>query len=311
MAARRMPAWQAGPLWVVLTLAGLAVAALPRRWEMALGAALGRLALRVDRRRRRIASENLAHCLPELSPEARAELLTRNFEHYGRLVLELAHIFCPLPGHWKAWTLRHSEISGRENWEKALARGKGVLFYSAHVANWEIASAVGGTRGFPSTIVTRRLTPDWLMDRVERARLEVGIAAAYQPRTMPTVLRGLKNGETMGFMIDQYIAPPAGVKVPFFGTEVDTLSVLGPLAHRTGAALLPLFLHRRDDGVVHLEVAPEMSRGEWMADPVESTRRMTKVAEDWIRKHPAQWLWGHRRFKNAVWPDGTPAYRSL
>lgn len=310
MAARRMPVWLAVPLWFVLTALGLAVTPLPRSWEMAFGGWLGRLALRLDRRRRSIADENMRHCLPELGEAGRLRLLEANFEHYGRLIVELLHIFSPVPGHWKRWTLRHSEISGRENWEGALARGKGVLFYSAHVANWEIASAVGGTRGFPSTIVTRRLTPDWLMRRVEEARLEVGIAAAYQPRTMPIVLRGLKNGETMGFMIDQYMAPPAGVKVRFFGVETDTLSVLGPLAHRTGAALLPLFLHRRDDGTVHLEVAPEMPRGDWMADPVESTQRMTAVAEAWIRKHPAQWLWGHRRFKNSVWPDGTKAYSS-
>ncbi|MBI5596084.1 MAG: hypothetical protein HY928_08360 [Elusimicrobia bacterium] len=308
MAARRMPVWLAAPLWLVLTALGLGVSGLPRSWEMSLGALLGRLALRVDRRRRLIAEENMRHCLPELDAAGRARLLRANFEHYGRLILELLHIFSPVPGHWKRWTLAHSEIAGRENWERALARGKGVLFFSAHTANWEIASAVGGTRGFPSTIVTRRLTPDWLMRRVEAARLEVGIAAAYQPRTMPIVLRGLKNGETMGFMIDQYIAPPAGVKARFFGVETDTLSVLGPLAHRTGAALLPLVLHRLDDGTVHLEVAPEMERGDWMADHAESTQRLSAVAEAWIRKHPAQWLWGHRRFKNTVWPDGTPTY---
>lgn len=310
MAARRMPAWQAAPLWVALTLAGLAVTPLPRPWELALGAWLGRLALLADRRRRRIAEENLRHCLPELSEEGRARLLAANFEHYGRLGLELLHIFSPWPGHYRRWVLAHSAIEGRENWERALAKGRGAIFFSAHTANWEMAAGVGGSRGFPSLIVTRRLTPDWLMRRVEGTRAAVGISAAYQPRTMPAVLRTLRAGGTVGFMVDQYCSPPAGVKARFFGVPADTLSVLGPLALRTGAALLPLFLHREPGGTVRLCVAEELSR-DGLGDPSASTQALTTVVEAWVRSHPEQWLWGHRRFKNAVWPGGTKAYEGL
>ena len=72
-----MPAWQAGPLWVLLSLAGLLVWPLPRGLELTLGRLIGRLALLLDRKRRAIAEENIRRCLPELSDTARAHLLKR------------------------------------------------------------------------------------------------------------------------------------------------------------------------------------------------------------------------------------------
>ncbi|MDE2291500.1 MAG: lysophospholipid acyltransferase family protein [Elusimicrobia bacterium] len=309
MARRRMPAWQAAPLWAALRLAGLAVTPLPRSWELALGAALGRLALRVDRRRRRVVEENLRHCLPELGEAGRADLLRRNFEHYGRLFFELAHVFSPLPGHYARWARRHTRLHGREHWAKALERGKGVLFVSSHVGNWELMAAAGALHGFPFVIVTRRLTPDWLMACMERQRASVNLTAAYQPRTLPTVLKALKRGGTAGFVIDQYASAPEGVKALFFGVEVETLSVVGPLAARTGAAIIPGSGYRDEAGVVHTVLSPALELGEALADPAASTQAFASIVEGWVRAHPDQWLWGHRRFKNSLWPDGTPAYK--
>lgn len=303
-----MPAWQAALLWVALRLAGLAVTPLPRSWEMTLGAWLGRLALAVDRRRRRVAEENLAHCLPELAADARADLLRRNFEHYGRLFFELAHIFSPLPGHWARWARRNTAFHGCEHWERALAGGRGALFVSSHVGNWELMAASGGLHGFPLVIVTRRLTPDWLMSHMERARLSVNISGAYQPRTMPTVLRELKRNGTVGFVIDQYSSAPAGVKARFFGVEVETLAAVGPLAARTGAPVMPGSAWRDEAGVIHVALEPALELGPAMADPAASTQAFASLVEKWVRARPEQWLWGHRRFKNAVWADGTPAY---
>ena len=81
---------------------GLFVAVLPRSWEVALGRALGRLAMRLDSKRRGIAEENIRRCLPELDPEGRKKVLVENAEHYGVLMFELAHMFTPIDGHWRA-----------------------------------------------------------------------------------------------------------------------------------------------------------------------------------------------------------------
>ena len=279
---------------------GLFVAVLPRSWECALGRGLGRLALAVDGKRRAIAEDNIRRCLPELGPEGWAKVLRSNAEHYGILALELGHMFTPISGHWRAYVARTTRVEGLENWEKAHARGKGVLFTSAHLANWEFAAAAGCIRGMKVMIVTRNLKPRWLHDWLEKVRLTTGVTCAYQPRTVPAVMKRLRDGEGVVFVLDQYMPPPMGSPTRFFGVLVDTLAAIAPLARRTGAAILPVRQLRGKDGIVRIIVEPEMALGD---DDKADNQRIIDRIEDWIRDEPGQWLWVHRRFKHVDWTD--------
>jgi len=279
---------------------GLLVTFLPRRAELALGRLAGRIAAVVDRKRARIARENIRRCLPELGPDGREALLRANFEHYGVLVLELSHMFSPIPGHWRAYVERNVRVAGLENWEKAHARGKGELFVSSHIANWEFCAGIGAIRGMPVMIVTRHLKPQWLHDWMEKVRLTTGVTAAYQPRTMPTVMKQVRNGGGVVFVMDQYMPPPMGSPLRLFGVMVDTLSAVAPLARRTGAAILPVSARRGEDGTVLVTVEPEVALSD--SDAADN-QRLADLMERWMRENPAQSLWGHRRFKHVVWPD--------
>jgi KDO2-lipid IV(A) lauroyltransferase len=279
---------------------GLFVAFLPRSWECALGRAAGRAALAVDGKRRAIAEDNIRRCLPELGPEGWARVLRANAEHYGVLALELAHMFTPIPGHWRAYVERTTTTEGLENYEKVHARGKGVLFTSAHLANWEFAAAAGAIRGMKVMIVTRNLKPKWLHDWLEKVRLTTGVTCAYQPRTVPAVMKRLRDGEGVVFVLDQYMPPPMGAPIRFFGVLVDTLAALAPLARRTGAALLPVRQLRGKDGLVRIIVEPELPLGD---DDKADNQRIIDRIEQWIRAEPGQWLWVHRRFKHVDWSD--------
>lgn len=277
---------------------GLIATFLPRSWEMALGRAGGRLARSVDRKRARIAHENIRRCLPELGSDGWSALLRANFEHYGVLILELAHLFSPVPGHWRAYVERTVRIEGLEHWEKAHARGKGELFVSTHIANWEFCAAIGAMNGMPVMIVTRNLKPRWLHDWMEKVRLTTGVRAAYQPRTMPAVMKQLKGGGGVVFVMDQYMPPPMGSPLRLFGVMVDTLSAIAPLARRTGAAILPVSARRGADGSFTVTVEPEFALTDSDAD---DNQRLAGRVEKWMRENPAQSLWGHRRFKNVDW----------
>jgi KDO2-lipid IV(A) lauroyltransferase len=285
-------------LRVLLHGLGLGVAALPRRAETALGRALGRLAELVDRRRRRIAHDNIRRCLPELGPAGWDALVRKNFEHYGILTLELLHIFTPIRGHWRAYVLKTTRLDGLENWKAANAKGRGLLFCSAHLANWELMAAAGALAGVPITMVTRRLKPEWLHLWMEKTRLSVGVRALYQPRTMPGVMRGLRDGLSVGFVMDQYMPPPMGKPLHFFGVRVDTLTAIAPLARRTSAPITPVTQRRSADGTVVVAIEPEFPLGE---DDDADNQRLSDLVERWIRAEPAQWLWAHRRFKNVDW----------
>ena len=277
--------------------AGTAVTFLPRPWELRLGRALGRLLLALDFKRWKIAQDNMARCLPELSPEERKNLLMENYRHYGILALELMHYFSPFAGHYPDYARRIAVLEGYENWKAAHDRGQGVLFISAHMANWELMLAMGGLRGMDLLLVTRHLKPEWLHKRLEAERLSVGFRCAYQPRTLPAVMRALRHGDSVGFAMDQYMPPPMGSPVKFFGVEVDTLTAPAVLAFRTGAAIIPVTQKREHDGMVRIILFPEIKLGPDQ-DPARATALLARRIEEMIRNNPSQWLWVHRRFKN-------------
>ena len=279
---------------------GLFVAVLPRSWEVALGRFLGRLAMRLDLKRRGIAEENIRRCLPELGPAGWKKILRANAEHYGVLMFELAHMFTPIEGHWRAYVARTTRVEGLEHYAKVHARGKGVLFCSAHLANWEFAAASGAIGGMKVMIVTRRLKPQWLHDWMEKVRLSTGVVCAYQPRTVPAVMKMVRDGGGVVFVLDQYMPPPMGQPLRFFGVLVDTLAAIPPLARRTGAAILPVRQIREPGGIVLIIVDPEIPLG---ADDAADNQMLTDLVEKWIRAVPGQWLWVHRRFKHVDWSD--------
>jgi KDO2-lipid IV(A) lauroyltransferase len=288
----------AGLLRLLLFSAGLAVSLLPRSWELRLARILGWLFLSLDWKRKPIARENMARCLPELSQKQREDLLAQNYVHYGALALELLHYFSPLPGHWRAYVKRIASVEGLEHWERAKRKGKGVLFISGHMANWEIMGAIGCLLGMPLLFVTRRLKPEWLHRRIESERLSVGLRAVYQPRTLPAVLRALRAGGGVGFAMDQYMHPPMDSPIPFFGVRVNTLAAVPPILSRTGAALIPATQRREPDGRIRIILSPELEFGPDLTDADRVTTRINAEMERIIRENPSQWLWVHRRFKN-------------
>lgn len=281
---------------------GLAAALLPRRAELALGRALGRVFLALDRRRREIGRENMRRCLPELAPAEVDRLLRANYEHYGVLFLEFLHMFTPWPGHWRAYSERNAFADGMEHWRRAAARGKGVIIVGGHYANWELGCAASGIAGVRGLMVTRRLKPAWLHDWLERARVSTGMSCVYQPRTLPAIIKHLRGGGSVGFVLDQYMPPPMGEPMRFFGARVHTLAAVAPLARRTGAAVVPADNVRLPDGRVRVRFGPELPLSE--DDAADNQRFVDRVEAD-IRSNPEQWLWIHRRFKDAIWPERT------
>lgn len=292
-----------GLLRPVLFAVGLAATAMPRRLELLLGPLFGRFALAAGLFKPGVALDNMRRCLPGLSEDELRGLLRRNFEHYGNLFFEYAHFFSPVPGHYRAYAARNSSIEGLEVWREAAASGKGVLFVALHLGWWEMQAASGGLAGMPLTVVTKALKPAWLHELFTARRLSTGVSAALHPGSIPTILRALRKGECVAFMNDQYARPPMGVTARFFGAEVDTLGAVASLSKRTGAPVVGVASYRDAAGVTRVRLGPVLDLG---PDPERGTQVIVDFIEARVREHPEQWMWMHRRFKNAVWPQQRP-----
>ncbi|MCM2277835.1 MAG: lysophospholipid acyltransferase family protein [Oligoflexia bacterium] len=272
-------------------------ATLRRAWGTALGALLRAFSLRAA-----VVRGNLEIAFPA-EAAMRERIFVEAYRHLGALAFEIIALFGPM----RRFVLKNAELRGLENWRQAKAAGKGVIFLSSHVGNWEIMAAAGSLHGgMDLMIVTKRLKPDWLHRAIERGRGRCGVRATYEPRTLKDVLRHLGVNGTVGFVLDQYAGAPVGVRVPFFGVAVGTSTALATLARRTGAAVLPVLNYRTPEGRFVVEIRPALQKGSVGGDAAyeiaAATATYAKEMEKDILAHPDQWLWIHRRFKGDLSP---------
>lgn len=287
----------------------LFVTFLPRKVELCIGKGLGIVIYSIGYRKK-VSKKNIKNCFPNLTEIEQNQLIKKNYQHLGVLLLELLHFFSPFTLHYKKYVLKNSIFTGIENWHAAQKKNKGAIFIASHLGNWEIMVASGALNGIPITMVTKHLKPEWLHKQIESTRSSVGVKATYEPRTLPAIMRALRNNEAIGFVLDQYAGPPIGIPVKFFGVEVGTLAAVGTLLSRTNTAVLPVFSYRDENGILHVEIEPEIDVGNFLLDIEQSNRAdiqkttqfLATHVESWVRKFPEQWLWTHRRFKNVVWP---------
>ncbi len=292
---------------MILRVLGGLLVLIPRVGSLVVGSAVGRLLSLLGWKRSLIRS-NLLLAFPGATADAldyRARLESGFYRHFGSLVVELLCQF----GNWRRWVLENVEISGLEHWEAAHARGKGVIFITSHLGNWEAMAAgfcVAGTGADRDLlIVTKHLKPEWLHQSFQRNRLKAGVRGTYEPKTMREVLRELSRNGTVGFVLDQYAGAPIGVRVPFFGIPVGTLLAPAVVARRTGAAVLPAYCYRDSNGRLKVRVGNEFSwqpAGNSHEELARNTALWVSSIEESVRSHPEQWLWSHRRFKGDLSP---------
>jgi KDO2-lipid IV(A) lauroyltransferase len=273
----------------VLALSSLAYTPLPvsnvlaRCYAGMLDIALPRL--------RCVAMSNLAMALPAVNQPERARIVDGVFRSIARLLVSFARF----PRMNRANIGRWIRYEGFEHFEKALARGKGVLFATAHLGNWELSAFAHALLAAPMHVVVRPLDNPRIDALVERRRTLSGNHLIEKRDFARGILKALAANEAVGILIDQNSSLDAGVFVDFFDIPACAGSGFAKLASHTGAAVIPGFaLWSEAERKFVLRFYPEVPI---TGDVHQDTARLQAVLESVVREHPDQWLWIHRRWK--------------
>ena len=226
-------------------------------------------------------------------------------ENSSRWDARLAEV-CLFPTYTRKGVSDIVVYDGLENYEQALARGKGVLFLTGHLGAWELSAFAHSLHGHPLWIVMRPLDNPYLNNLVNRYRTMYGNRTVGKDDFVRGLLAATRAGEAIGILMDTNMTPPQGVFVNFFGIPACTASGLARIALRTDAAVVPGFTiwdEKTRKYTLRFDPAIELIRtGDDQADVVANTARFTSVIEDYVRRYPDQWLWVHRRWKTR--PEG-------
>ena len=290
-------------LWPWIKLLGL----LPRSLARAIGITLGLTVYAVHRRLRHVGQRNLTLAFPEMPSRERRRLLRGEFISLGRQLAEV----CLFPRYTKENVSQIVIYDGFGNFERAYARGKGVLFLTGHLGAWELSAFAHSLQGHPLSIVMRSLDNRYVDALLQGYRTMHGNRTVDKDDFVRGLLSAMKAGETVGILMDTNMTPPQGVFVDFFGIPACTASGLARIALRTDAAVVPGFTvwdKALRKYILRFDPAVELIRtGDNESDIVANTAKFTKVIEDFIRRYPEQWLWVHRRWKTRP-PDQPPLY---
>jgi Kdo2-lipid IVA lauroyltransferase/acyltransferase len=188
---------------------------------------------------------------------------------------------------------------GLENYEKAFAKGKGVMFLTSHLGAFDLQITNMALRGLNPNIVGTALKDERLNELLWQYRNAYGAIAIERGKESVRLFKALKSGGSIAILIDQDTKVKSRF-VDFFGMKASTPIGATILALRTGAAVVPTYIYLDSDGKQQMHILPEiplMITGDEETDLVVNTQNFTNFTEQIVREHPEQWVWMHERWK--------------
>ncbi|MGH6879260.1 MAG: lysophospholipid acyltransferase family protein [Rhizomicrobium sp.] len=241
------------------------------------------------------ARENLVAAYPRMTIEDRERVVREMWDNLGRTIAEYAHFGTLSIGGDRS----RIAVSGLENYASAAATGKGIIFISAHFANWEVIPFAAAQQGVEGGAVYRPVNNPfvdrWLVRQRQANGPKEQIAKGAQgTRRIFTLLRARK---AIFMLVDQ--KTNEGVAAPFFGRDAMTTPAPAALALKLGAILLPISNERLGGARFRLTAHPAVEfapTGDHARDVLALTVRINEAIEACVRCRPSQWLWIHRRW---------------
>lgn len=180
-------------------------------------------------------------------------------------------------------------------------RGRGVVVATAHTGNWDLLACAAAER-VPLWVVTKRLSIGFF-DRIWQAtRRRRNVRLIQAGNAAKPLLGALRRNEVVAMLVDQAPERDRGTsRSPFLGriARVDLAPAL--IARRARAPIAVVFSHRRPDGTHAAELVRVIEPDTAGAEEIMSTITCDLTA--FVHEHPTQWLWMHRRWKNAHTDD--------
>ena len=275
--------------------------ALPVSGGIALARAIARFGFWFPRLRR-VGERNLQLAFPELPDSERRHLLLGSFENLSRLL----PIFSRFSKTGADNLKQLIECEGLDHLQAAIQKQRGVILFTGHIGAWELSSFGLSLFGYPLSFLVRRLDNPKIEALIDRARVSRGNRTIDKTSAAREMLQILRDGRTLGILVDLNTLDREAIFVDFFGRAASTTFIVAKLALRTGAEVLPVFApwdKARKRFILIVDAPLKIERtGDEDEDVRRLTQQYTRVVEDYVRRYPDQWLWIHRRWKTR--PEG-------
>ncbi|EJF76877.1 lipid A biosynthesis lauroyl acyltransferase [Bartonella birtlesii] len=250
--------------------------------------------------RHKIALTNLKAAYPEKTEEELRQIAIEMWQNIGRFLAEyifLDKIFDFDPHAEKPGLI---EVKGAEIFKRLKNEKKPHIFFTAHTGNFELLPICAQSFGLNVTVLFRPPNNPYIAKRVLKARqTSMGHLVPSKAGAAWALAAKLAEGENVGMLVDQKFR--RGVLGIFFNRPLKTNPLIIKLARQYNCDIYPARCIRLSGGRHRLELyervkLPLNEKNE--IDIIASTQKLNDIVESWVREHPEQWAWLHRRWDN-------------
>jgi KDO2-lipid IV(A) lauroyltransferase len=284
---------------IMLLLFWLIRALNPERTSNIVGKVMERVGPRL--RGHRIARANLKAAFPEKAASEIEKILKAMWRNLGQVAGEYA--FLDRLWDFDLSNAKPGRIVIEQDTLDRIARmralNKPVLYFAAHLANWELPPVMAKALGLQCVTVYRPPEFGAIADQIVNVRARVmGKLVPAGPGAAIKLKRALDQGLSINMLVDQHFV--GGVDALFFGRFCKVNPTFGRLARLLDCTICGSRIVRLADNRYRCELTeplllPRDTAGK--IDIVGTMQMMTWVIEGWVREHPDQWLWMHRRWR--------------
>jgi KDO2-lipid IV(A) lauroyltransferase len=248
--------------------------------------------------RNQVAMDNLELAFPEKSIEEREQIASDSWAHMARTILEygyLDEIFDLDENNLGAGRI---EVDNADIFVKLRDDGLPAIVFTGHIANFELLPMAAAKFGLEIQSLFRTPNNKYAASRVADARKQVAqnLIASREGASFQ-LMAALERGDHVGLLVDQKFR--RGINVPFFGHDAPTNTLLAKLARRYDCPVHGARTVRLPNGRFRLELTDELVLPRTEDGDIDirgTTELVTGIVEGWVREHPEQWLWIHRRW---------------
>lgn len=248
-----------------------------------------------------VARRNLSAAFPEKSEDEVDRVLDQAWDNLGRIGAEYAFLdklWDVRPGHLIGTRAEMSpEVDRRLN--AIRESNTPALFFTAHLANLEVCLVAAGRHGLDLNILFR--TPNYPSIAkivADARRLNKGTMVAARKMVSAKFAAILQQGGSVAMFLDQHLRE--GIEGTFFGRPCRTNGALARLARQLECPIYGMYTVRLPDYRFRFETTEAITPvrdAEGKIDVAKTTQVINNVIESWVRQHPEQWLWQHRRWR--------------
>jgi KDO2-lipid IV(A) lauroyltransferase len=273
------------------------VSLMPRAFALVLAKGLGWAAFYLVSRQRNKTLNNLRTAFGHEKSEKEIHTIgIRVFQNLAMTLVDWIHMKHFNSGNIEKIVNLNGVI---ERSQELLKEGKGLIFISGHLGNWELMGTIYGMFGFTGGVIGKRIYYEKYNEMIVGVRREKGVPTFYQDENPRELLRQLRKGGVIGIVADQNVEKLEGVTVDYFGKPSYTPVSPIRLAQVSQAPILVGALIREDGRykVVYDEEPLRVSREIGDVEVTKLTEVWSKKLEKLVRQYPEQWVWMHDRWK--------------